>query len=159
MPPGPASPAIMPTIRNTRSSGAPKRIATKLDIMPARTSRAPSRMPMLIASRAAIGCESPPPLVMRTRRAPTANYSPRVWGAPREPGLKPDPPDPRHDLSVTAAGIACGTGAALFWAAGFVAARHGIAVGFAPADIVFHRFVWAGLGVLPVGGLRWTGGR
>jgi drug/metabolite transporter (DMT)-like permease len=47
------------------------------------------------------------------------------------------------------AGLACGTGAALFWAIGFVAARYGISIGFAPADIVLHRFVWAGLGFLP----------
>jgi len=53
-------------------------------------------------------------------------------------------------LSATAAGVACGTGAALFWAGGFVAARHGIAVGFSPADIAFHRFVWAGLAFLPM---------
>jgi drug/metabolite transporter (DMT)-like permease len=67
----------------------------------------------------------------------------------------------------TAAGVACGAGAALFWAAGFVAARHGIAAGFSPADIVFHRFVWAGLVFLPVvvrdglrdlGGLGWAKG-
>jgi len=64
-------------------------------------------------------------------------------------------------------GIACGTAAALFWAAGFVAARHGIAAGFSPADIVFHRFVWAGLVFLPLvartgladlGGVGWTKG-
>jgi drug/metabolite transporter (DMT)-like permease len=47
-------------------------------------------------------------------------------------------------------GVACGAGAALFWAAGFVAARHAIAVGFSPADIAFHRFVWAGLLCLPL---------
>src|SRR6476660_3991923 len=47
-------------------------------------------------------------------------------------------------------GVACGAGAALFWAAGFVAARHGIAVGFSPADIVLHRFVWPGLLCLPL---------
>ena len=29
----------------------------------------------------------------------------------------------------TTVGILCGAGAALFWAAGFVAARHGIAIG------------------------------
>jgi drug/metabolite transporter (DMT)-like permease len=67
----------------------------------------------------------------------------------------------------TAAGVACGAGAALFWAAGFVAARHGIAAGFSPADIVFHRFVWAGLVFLPfvvrdglrdLGGLGWAKG-
>lgn len=48
-----------------------------------------------------------------------------------------------------AAGLACGAGAALFWAIGFVAARHGISIGFSPADIVLHRFVWAGIAFLP----------
>jgi drug/metabolite transporter (DMT)-like permease len=64
-------------------------------------------------------------------------------------------------------GVACGVGAALFWAAGFVAAHHGIAVGFSPADIVLHRFVWAGLLCLPLvmraglgdlAGVGWTRG-
>ena len=64
-------------------------------------------------------------------------------------------------------GILCGAGAALFWAAGFVAARHGIAIGFSPADIALHRFVWAGLVCLPLlaregladlGGLGWGKG-
>src|SRR5262249_20709249 len=43
----------------------------------------------------------------------------------------------------------------------FVAARHGIAAGFSPTDIVFHRFVWAGLAFLPFvarAGLRDLGG-
>ncbi len=53
-------------------------------------------------------------------------------------------------FSATAAGIACGTGAALFWAAGFVAARHGIAAGLSPADVAFHRYIWTGLVFLPV---------
>lgn len=48
-----------------------------------------------------------------------------------------------------AAGIACGTGAALCWAAGFVAARHGIDIGFSPADLTLHRF-WAGLVLFPL---------
>lgn len=47
------------------------------------------------------------------------------------------------------AGLLSGTGAALFWAFGLVAARHGIAIGFAPADLVVHRFVWPGLLLLP----------
>jgi drug/metabolite transporter (DMT)-like permease len=81
--------------------------------------------------------------------------------------LKSNPAAPRPDTPATAAGIACGAGAALFWAAGFVAARHGIAVGFSPADIVFHRFIWAGLVFLPflareglgdLGGVGWTKG-
>jgi len=46
-------------------------------------------------------------------------------------------------------GVACGTAAAFCWAAGFVAARHGILQGLAPADIALHRFAWAGLALLP----------
>jgi drug/metabolite transporter (DMT)-like permease len=53
-------------------------------------------------------------------------------------------------MPANAAGIACGAGAALFWAAGFVAARYGIAIGFSPADIAIHRFAWAGLVFLPL---------
>jgi drug/metabolite transporter (DMT)-like permease len=49
----------------------------------------------------------------------------------------------------TIAGILCGAGAAVFWAAGFVAARHGIDIGFAPADLTFHRFLWSGLAFVP----------
>jgi len=45
--------------------------------------------------------------------------------------------------------MVCGAGAALFWALGLAIGRHGILIGFAPADIVFHRFVWAGLVFLP----------
>jgi drug/metabolite transporter (DMT)-like permease len=47
-------------------------------------------------------------------------------------------------------GVLCGVGAALFWAAGFVAARHGIAAGLRPPDIILHRFIWAGLIFLPL---------
>src|SRR5262245_14298619 len=49
-----------------------------------------------------------------------------------------------------AIGIACGTGAAACWAAGFVAARHGIAIGLSPADLALHRYVWSGLALLPL---------
>jgi drug/metabolite transporter (DMT)-like permease len=58
-------------------------------------------------------------------------------------------------------GIVCGTLAALAWAAGFVVAKHGIQIGFSPADIAFHRFFWSGLLVLPLivrEGLRDLGG-
>jgi drug/metabolite transporter (DMT)-like permease len=58
-------------------------------------------------------------------------------------------------------GILCGTAAALGWAAGFVAAKHGITVGFSPADLAFHRFFWSGLLLLPLalrGGLADLGG-
>jgi drug/metabolite transporter (DMT)-like permease len=51
------------------------------------------------------------------------------------------------------AGAICGTTAAACWAASFVAARHGVLAGLAPADIAFHRFVWAGLLLLPVVGV------
>jgi hypothetical protein len=37
------------------------------------------------------------------------------------------------------AGIACGAGAALMWAGGFVAAQHGIKIGLTPFDLMFHR--------------------
>jgi drug/metabolite transporter (DMT)-like permease len=53
-------------------------------------------------------------------------------------------------FSATAIGIACGVGAAVFWAAGFVAARHGVDIGFAPSDLTFHRCFWAGLVLLPL---------
>lgn len=46
-------------------------------------------------------------------------------------------------------GVACGVGAAAFWAGGFAAARHGVAGGLSPFDIAFHRYVWAGLFFLP----------
>jgi len=58
-------------------------------------------------------------------------------------------------------GIVCGTLAALAWAAGFVAAKHGIEIGFSPADLAFHRFFWSGLLVLPLivrEGMRDLGG-
>src|ERR1700704_103848 len=47
-------------------------------------------------------------------------------------------------------GVACGLGAALFWALGFVATRHGLRLGFTPADLLMHRFLWSGLAFLPV---------
>ena len=64
-------------------------------------------------------------------------------------------------------GAICGATAAACWGAGFVAARHGVLIGLAPADIAFHRFVWAGLLLLPavwrsgfgdLGGIGWGRG-
>ena len=64
-------------------------------------------------------------------------------------------------------GTLCGFGATLGWAAGFVAAKHGISVGFAPADLAFHRFFWSGLLLMPLvlrdgikdlGGIGWGRG-
>ena len=40
--------------------------------------------------------------------------------------------------------------AAGFWAAGFVGVRHGLNVGFSPADLALHRYLWPGLAPLPV---------
>jgi drug/metabolite transporter (DMT)-like permease len=67
-------------------------------------------------------------------------------------------------LPDSAVGMACGAGAALFWAGGFATARHGIVLGFSPTDLALHRFVWAGLfflpyvmrmGVADLGGIGW----
>lgn len=58
-------------------------------------------------------------------------------------------------------GTLCGIGSALAWAAGFVAAKHGVAVGFSPADLALHRFLWSGLLLMPLavhGGLTTLGG-
>jgi len=58
-------------------------------------------------------------------------------------------------------GIVCGMLAALAWAMGFVAAKHGVQIGFSPADLAFHRFFWSGLLMLPLivrEGLRDLGG-
>ena len=61
----------------------------------------------------------------------------------------------------------CGAGSALFWAFGFVAARHGVLVGMSPLVLALHRFVWPGFALIPVvatngfgnlGGLGWRRG-
>ena len=54
------------------------------------------------------------------------------------------------ELSTLARGIACGVGTVLFWATGFVAAKHGVEHGIGPAELAFHRTVWPGLVFLPV---------
>src|ERR1700685_1829841 len=61
----------------------------------------------------------------------------------------------------TALGVLCGAGSALFWAFGFVAARHGVLIGLSPLVLSLHRFVWSGLIFLPfmaASGLRDLGG-
>jgi len=64
-------------------------------------------------------------------------------------------------------GALCGAGAALCWAAGFVVAKHGITIGFTPAELAFHRFFWSGLllaplalrhGLADLGGIGWWRG-
>jgi drug/metabolite transporter (DMT)-like permease len=57
---------------------------------------------------------------------------------------------PKH---ATALGVTCGAAAALCWAAGFVAARHGILIGMSPLVLALHRYVWAGLALIPVAAL------
>ncbi|HVQ70995.1 MAG TPA: DMT family transporter [Bradyrhizobium sp.] len=64
-------------------------------------------------------------------------------------------------------GVACGVGAALCWALGFVATRHGLKIGFTPPDLLMHRFLWSGIVFLPLvlragignlGGIGWGRG-
>lgn len=56
----------------------------------------------------------------------------------------------RGDKSGTWAGVLSGTVAALCWALGLAAARHGVAIGFSPVDLVLHRVVWSGLLLFPL---------
>jgi len=69
--------------------------------------------------------------------------------------------------SSTALGVACGVGAALCWALGFVAARQGVYAGLSPLVMALHRYVWPGLALLPflaadgftdLGGIGWRRG-
>jgi drug/metabolite transporter (DMT)-like permease len=73
-------------------------------------------------------------------------------------------PAQKRDAKPALLGVACGVGAALFWALGFVATRHGLKVGFTPPDLLMHRFLWSGLVFLPLvlragiadlGGIGW----
>jgi drug/metabolite transporter (DMT)-like permease len=57
---------------------------------------------------------------------------------------------PKH---ATALGLTCGAASALCWAAGFVAARHGIVVGMSPLVLALHRYLWPGLALAPVAAL------
>jgi drug/metabolite transporter (DMT)-like permease len=74
------------------------------------------------------------------------------------------PPDAKR---ATAIGIVCGVAAAACWAASFVAARHGVRIGFSAADLVLYRFLVSGLILLPLmiraglpdlGGIGWRRG-
>lgn len=75
-------------------------------------------------------------------------------------------PPPRTKRAI-ALGVLCGTGSALFWAFGFVAARHGVLIGMSPLVLALHRFIWPGFALVPVvaaggfadlGGLGWRRG-
>jgi drug/metabolite transporter (DMT)-like permease len=75
------------------------------------------------------------------------------------------PPAPvKHAITI---GVLCGAGSALFWAFGFVAARHGVLAGMSPLVLALHRFIWPGFALLPLvtrsgigglGGLGWRRG-
>lgn len=56
----------------------------------------------------------------------------------------------KSDAKRALLGIAGGVGAALCWALGFVATRHGLKTGFTPADLLMHRFLWSGIAFLPI---------
>ena len=69
--------------------------------------------------------------------------------------------------SATLIGILSGAGAALGWAMGLAAARHGVAVGLSPADLTLHRYAWLGPvlaffvfrhGIARPGGIAWSRG-
>lgn len=64
-------------------------------------------------------------------------------------------------------GVLCGAGAALSWAAGLVAALHGVRIGLAPVDLALHRYIWLApvfavlvfrRGVANPGGIGWRRG-
>src|SRR3954447_7114012 len=67
-----------------------------------------------------------------------------------EPNRGAESPTQKSDAKPALLGIACGAGAALFWALGFVATRHGLKLGFTPPDLLMHRFLWSGIVFLPL---------
>ena len=67
-----------------------------------------------------------------------------------EPTSGADSLSRKSDAKAALLGVACGLGAAVFWALGFVATRHGLKAGFTPADLLMHRFTWSGLLFLPI---------
>lgn len=56
----------------------------------------------------------------------------------------------KNDAAPALLGVVCGLAAALFWAFGFAATRHGLKVGFTPVDLLVHRYVWSGIAFLPL---------
>ncbi|WP_027584138.1 DMT family transporter [Bradyrhizobium sp. Ai1a-2] len=67
-----------------------------------------------------------------------------------KPTIGADAPTQETDAKQALLGVACGLGAALCWALGFVSTRHGLKVGFTPADLLMHRYVWSGIAFLPL---------
>lgn len=56
----------------------------------------------------------------------------------------------KNDAAPALLGVVCGLAAALFWALGFAATRHGLKAGFTPVDLLVHRYVWSGIAFLPL---------
>lgn len=56
----------------------------------------------------------------------------------------------KNDAAPALLGVVCGLAAALFWAFGFAATRHGLKVGFTPVDLLVHRYVWSGIAFVPL---------
>src|SRR5258707_2767012 len=68
----------------------------------------------------------------------------------KEPTSGADASTQKSDAKAALLGVACGLGAALFWALGFVETRHGLKGGFVPADLLMHRFLWSGIAFVPI---------
>jgi drug/metabolite transporter (DMT)-like permease len=119
------------------------------------------RMQMLVATLPCAGAAWRRRNGQRKDRAPHDRRRNSILRAPDPPtaGAAKEP--------AIALGVLCGIGAALGWAVGFVAVKRGLHAGLTPADIAFHRFVWAGLvltpaivraGVADLGGVGWGRG-
>lgn len=61
-----------------------------------------------------------------------------------------DTPGRTKETAPALLGVVCGLSAALFWALGFAATRHGLKLGFTPVDLLAHRYVWSGVAFLPL---------
>src|SRR5215813_15067142 len=66
-----------------------------------------------------------------------------------EPAGVADSLEKKADAPPALLGVACGAGAALSWALGFAATRHGLKAGLSPPDLLLHRYLWSGLAFLP----------
>ena len=65
-------------------------------------------------------------------------------------GIADSPAQKKASSTLALLGIACGAGAALCWALGFAATRHGLNAGLSPADLLTHRYIWSGMAFLPL---------
>lgn len=75
----------------------------------------------------------------------TKNWILPLQASPPKSGISPSGKTPGLLI-----GVLCGVGAALAWAAGFTVAKHGISIGFSPADLAVHRYVWTGFLLIPL---------